>query len=567
MRRSLATALLLILLLAIPVSAVTGASTMESYTTVSSDGTCQVSMVATVHLEQATEDLTFPIPKDASDVTLNGAHVRTQNGGYVRLIDLSELFGGFAGDYTINIHYTLTGAVHTAANGAMTLELPLLSGFAYPIERMSFSVTLPGEITERPSFSSGYHQSDIERYLSFSVTGATVSGSSRSSLKDHETLTMTLPVPEEMFPRTVAQARSFQWVDSAMLLCALVALLYWLVALRCGPLRRHYRPTPPEGYNAGRMGSILQLQGTDLTLMVLSWAQLGYLLIQPDRYGHVLLHKRMDMGNERCLQEQQCFRTLFGRRRTVNTSDKRYAKLSQEVLKQTWGIPDLVQRRSGSFKLFRGLAAGVGLFGGILLARTMAEGGLRYFLIVALGSLGAVSSWHIQGWSRSLFQWNKRRLYVSLSCCAVWLLVSLLAGEQGMGLAVILTELLAGLLTSFGGRRTEMGKLSAAQALGLRQYLKKVPREELRRIQKQAPEYYFTLAPYALALNVDRAFAKRFGKERLPGCPYLTTGMDRHMTALEWSRLLRHTAGKMDARRRQLPMEQVLGTLRSITRP
>ena len=38
---------------------------------------------------------------------------------------------------------------------------------------------------------------------------------------------------------------------------------------------------------------------------------------------------------------------------------------------------------------------------------------------------------------------------------------------------------------------------------------------------------------------MDKAFARRFRGIRLPACPYLTTGMDGHMTAAEWSRLLR----------------------------
>lgn len=566
MRRFFA-AVLLLLLFALPVSAAAGVSSMESHTAVTSDGTCQVTLIATIHLDQAVQELTFPIPLNASGVTLNGSHVSARRSGNVRLIDLSDILGGFAGDSTINISYTLAGTVSAAGSGNMRLQLPLLSGFAYPVQSLSFSVTLPGEIPTQPTFSSGYHQGNIERDLSVSVSGATVSGSSRTTLKDHETLTMTLLLPEEMFPRTVAQARSLQWVDTAILAFALVALAYWVIFLRASPIRRLHRVTPPEGFNAGRMGTVLQLQGADLTLMVLSWAQLGYILIQIDRNGHAILHKRMDMESERSPLEQQYFRWLFRKRRIVDTSGLHYAKLSQKLAKQPAGIRDLVQQRSGNLKLFRAIAAGVGLCGGLFLGRAMAEGSLRYLLAAVLGVFGAVSSWHIQSWSNALFCPKKQRLYVSLAFCALWLLLSIPAGELALGIGVIVSQLIAGLLAAFGGRRTDLGQQASAQAIGLRQYMKKVSREELQRIQKQDPEYFFTLAPYALALDADKAFAKRFGSDRLPGCPYLTTGLDRHMTALEWSRLIRRTAEQMDARRMHLPIERILGVFHGITRP
>lgn len=565
--RRIAAVFLLLLLFALPVSAASGVSSMESHTAVTSDGTCRVTLIATVHLEQAVSELTFPIPMGASDVTLNGSHVNAKRSGGVRRIDLTDIMGGFAGDSTINVGYTLTGTVSSLGSGKIRLELPLLSGFAYPVQSFSFSVTLPGEITAQPAFSSGYHQSNIERDLSFSVSGTTVSGSSRTALKDHETLTMTLTLPEELFPRTVAAARSFQWVDTAILIFALAALAYWLLFLRNGPIRRLHRVTPPEGYNAGRMGTVLQLQGADLTLMVLSWAQLGYILIQIDRSGHAILHKRMDMESERSPLEQQYFHWLFRKRRTVDTSGLHYAKLSQKLANQPAGIRELVQRRSGSLRLFRAIAAGVGLCGGIFLGRALAGGNLRYLLAAFLGVFGAVSSWHIQNWSRSLFSPKKQRLLVCLAFCVLWLGLAIPAGETALGFGVILSQLVAGLLAAFGGRRTELGQQAAAQAIGLRQYMKKVSREELRRIQRQDPEYFFTLAPYALALDADKAFARRFGSDQLPGCPYLTTGLDRHMTALEWSRLIRRTALQMDARRRQLPMERISGVFHGITRP
>ena len=45
---------------------------------------------------------------------------------------------------------------------------------------------------------------------------------------------------------------------------------------------------------------------------------------------------------------------------------------------------------------------------------------------------------------------------------------------------------------------------------------------------------------------------------RLSGCPYLTTGMDGHLTASDWSKLLRRAVNILDERQKRLPLEQLL---------
>ena len=56
---------------------------------------------------------------------------------------------------------------------------------------------------------------------------------------------------------------------------------------------------------------------------------------------------------------------------------------------------------------------------------------------------------------------------------------------------------------------------------------------------------------------MDKAFAKRFGNHGIPTCPYLTTGMDGHRSAAEWSALMRKAVAAMDSRRKQLPKERL----------
>lgn len=555
-------AVILLLALAVGVSAATGASNVGSYATVSADGSCQVTLTVTLHLEQGITELYFPIPSNASDVTLNGSRVWTSRANGVRRVDLSKLTDGAVGDFTVNIHYTLSNVIQKTDSGALELQLPLLSGFAYPVSAMSFSATLPGAVEGTPTFSSGYHQADIEKSMAYTVEGATISGTFQEELKDHETLALTLVVSDAMFPQAVVEIQDTTFVYTAMGLCAGFAFLYWLLFLRMLPFWRQYCPEPPEGYTAGEMGCILNTQGVDLTMMVFSWAQLGYILIQIDRHDRVLLHKRMEMGNERSEVERFYFRKLFGKKQLVETTSYHYAQLCRMAAKRPAGLQELMRPRSGNTRIFRALASGVGLFGGIALGNALGGGAaLQDLMAVLLAAAGAISGWLIQGWGSCLLLRGKQKLWIALGCCCVWLILGLVAQAFVMCLWIVLGLLLAGLMMSFGGRRTQWGRQICGQILGLRHYMRTISTGELQRISRANPEYFHTMAPHAIALGSDKAFAKRFGPGKLPGCPWLTTGMDAHMTASEWAELMRWSADAMDARSKQLTTEKLLRIL------
>ncbi len=562
MRRTVSFFLCLILIfsLAVTASAANTASSADFSANIFSNGSCQVTLDVQMHLESTANDLYFPLPGNARGVSLNGSNARTRRSGDVLNVDLSNLLEGTVGDFSLRIQYTIANVIDYNDLGKLELTLPILSGFAYPVDSLSFSVTLPLENQAKPVFTSGYYQQSIEADMTWTHTGNTVSGSVLSQLKDMETLTMALEVPEEMFPQDPIKQWTVGFDDIAMVVLAVLAALYWLIFLRCAPLIGSRSATPPEGLTAGQLTCSLTGQGADLTMMVFSWAQLGYILIHPDGHGRVLLHKRMDMGNERSGYEVRIFRSLFGKRTMVDGTGYHYAALCRKVAATPGDIRALYRRSSGNPRLFRILCAGIGLFGGISLGIALAGNAILGILLIAvLSILGALSAWFMQNWVQGLHLHNRSSALIALGLCGVWLALGALAGELNTAVGVIAAQLLAGLGFAYSGRRTAMGRQTASQILGLRRYLYKVSKEELNRICQSDPDYFFSLAPYALALGVDRSFAKRFGGRRLSACPYLTTGMDGHMTAAEWCDVMRRTAKALDERQKRLPLEQLTG--------
>ena len=548
----------LICSLAVGVGAATAAQTVGSFSTVSSDGSCQVTLTATVRLDQPVADLYFPLPGESTNVTVNGSRARSRVENGLRLVDISGIAGKVAGNFSLTFTYALPDIITTNKAGLLEMQLPMLSGFAYPVQFLEFSVTLPGPVTAKPAFSSGYHQANIEKDIRCTVSGATISGVAQTELKDHETLMMTLLVSEDMFPRTRMITPDFELMGTLTTVFTLLALAYWLLFLRNIPAWPARRATPPDGYNAGELAGVLHLQGGDLSLMIFSWAQLGYVQIGLQPGGAVHIYRQMDMGNERSSFERRCFKLLFGRYYTVDTASTRYLEACRSVQKLRPNLSSLVHPKSGNLYVFRALAALAGLFCGVSIALGLSSGAaLQWVLAVLLGALALASSYCIQRWAVTLFAFEKRRLWIALGLCGLWLLLGALGGQLGVGFSLALGQLTAGLLAAFGGRRTYAGRQAMGETIGLRRYLKLVSKDQLQHICRNNPEYFHQMMPYALALGIDERFAKRFGKELISQCPYISMGADSAMRALQWRDLMRRVLKEMNAFEQRNAMEKI----------
>lgn len=553
-------ALFCCLMLVTTVSAENLVTELDSSTVVSSNGTCQVTITLKLSLDSEPEELWFPLPKDARDITVNGSSAKTRSTSASRDADLSGEISA-AGQHTLVIHYSLPDAV-TKKGGQLYLNLTILNGFGYPIENMSFSVELPGEPERDPEFISTYHREGVEALMDYSVAGNTIHCSFTTDLKDHESLSMTLAVSEALFPQSVYKRWSLSSDDMAMYVLTLVALVYWLIFLRAVPFRAWGRPNGPEGLNAGEYPCVLMGKGVDLTAMVISWAQMGYLMIQVDRSGRVLLHKRMEMGNERSEGENRLFRSLFGNRWVVDGTGRRYGELCRKASSVRPGIGNYFKKNSGNPYYFRIISAAIGIFGGISLAAAMAtDTANQTALSVFLGILGALAAWQIQAGAASVFLRKKRALILALLASFLWLLLNTRAGEPGVALYILATQWLTGFAAAYGGRRTELGRQMLKETLGLRRFFRTASRKRLGQILEDNPEYFYDMAPYALVLGADRIFAWRVGHEKLPECAYLT-GVGEDMTAAQWNRALRYVVRTLDAMQARQILERIRGMIR-----
>lgn len=555
----------LILFLAFPAAAVSSASQVESFLTVAADGSCQVTTTVTLHLEQTQEDLVFPIPAGAANVTLNGSRAKTTSGGDRLYVDLSKAYGGVTGDVAFTLNYTMYGLVAENSEGALELRLPLMSGFSFPVDAMSFSITLPGEIPDSPAFTSGYYQSSIEKYLTYTKEGAMIQGSTTQSLKDHETLVMTLAVSDQMFPQVTRPVERTSLDELAMGGCAALALIYWVIFLRCPIPWKKHSTCPPQGYSAGQAGTVLFLKPCDLTMMVLSWAQLGYLHL---RYSldRVMVTKQMDMGNERSGFERKWFRKLFSKGNTVSTASNFYVQLAQAVEAPGISGGELLKGRRGSLRIFRALLALLGVGAGVNIGIPLASGGvLQWVWVAVFGLAGGIAAWKMIPWLSHFFLRTPGQGWLCLAAGGVFVVLGVFAGEAPSVSLGVLGILLGGVLYAWGGRRTEAGLLLREEILGLRSYLRKGEVRGTASDLRQDPDCFFNLLPWALALGVDKAFARNMGGRKLPDCPYVIMDKSLSYSPDQWCRFFRQLAKDMEQRKTQQSRGRILQIFSSLT--
>lgn len=528
------------------------------YATVLEDGSCQVSMTITLSMEKMDTTMRFPIPADASDVQLNGFGVGTYYSGTVQYVNLSSVLG--PEDTTAT--FTLSYRAGQVVDGTGKLTLPLLSGFQLPISSFDFTVSFPGNVTNQPSFTSAYYQSNIESSMHWTVTGSTVTGRTTALLNDYETLEMSLKLDSSLFSHRQTAFIDSEVDDRLMKGCLLLALLYWVIFMRMGLPRFRRCSQPPQGYTAGHMRPILTLQGPDLSLMVLSWAQMGYVLLERKSSSKILIHRQMDMGNERSAYEQQIFSLLFKKKDVVDTGSLAYAVLCGKVEKQISVSKVLTHKRSGNPLIFRLIILLINIFAGVNAGLALGStASWQIIFLILFGILGLVLGNMIQNSAQGIFLYKPGTITKGILAAVIWVVPFYLCGKQSLGLRTAFYQFIAGILATYGGRRSADGTDALSQALGLLLSFLVPEKASFSIAKKVDPEYFHTMAPYALSFGADRLFAYRFGKERIPECPYLVGVPAADRTASQWSRILRNTLRSMNARYEGLKKERLINSI------
>lgn len=206
-----------------------------------------------------------------------------------------------------------------------------------------------------------------------------------------------------------------------------------------------------------------------------------------------MLRRRVDMGNERRPAEVRLFQMLFSQGDVcegVSLLYKRTAEKADEVLRRYW-VRRMYRKTSGNPLIMRAL----GILAGALTAAEAASpilpsGFVRWLLLAVIFVLGGVLFAVIQYAPAAYYQGKWPLAGLAAACAAALLAMAQLGEGVLVMLLVIACEVLIGVLTLHGGRRTAFGDEIVAQALGYRKFLRRVTQSQLQSRLAQDSQYF-----------------------------------------------------------------------------
>ena len=124
------------------------------------------------------------------------------------------------GENTVTFSYALADVLHTERNettrkSSLIMSVPLLCGFDYPVKALSFSITMPGDVSgKKPTFTSGFLQTNIDSIVNC------VTGGSLIHTKNTETIAnYGLYSPDD--PGSLRPKEARIWIDRRYILAAM----------------------------------------------------------------------------------------------------------------------------------------------------------------------------------------------------------------------------------------------------------------------------------------------------------------------------------------------------------
>jgi hypothetical protein len=244
----------------------------------------------------------------------------------------------------------------------------------------------------------------------------------------------------------------------------------------------------------------------------------------------------------------------------VDADSYHYAKLCRKLAAKSPLRGQLYDRRSGNPQIFRGMCVVVGIVAGLQMGLGIGDSaGIKTLLGMVFALLCGAFSYFIQAGGKCLPLREKTPLWTALGCGVAWIALGVLTRELHQALPMVIFQFAAGIGAAYGGKRSEMGLRYLSQIRGLRRHMTTTATFDLQQMLQQNSNYFYELAPFALALGVDRSFARRFGKLPLPEESYLICEHAGEMMASKWAARLRKAADVLNQRQKRLPYEQLRG--------
>lgn len=538
---------ILFMLLSAPVAAMA-----EDFDIANYDVTVQVNSDYTYDIvENLSVDFTEPahgiyreIPLDFADrpvqiknISVEGGDtdISSESGSKIIRIGDSEKY--VDGRQNYEIRYTLIMGADTDAEADLFYLNIIGTEWAVPIHKASFTVNMPASFDfSNLNITSGYLGSEETSNVQFQQTDNGFKGETVSSLDAGQGVSAYLMLPEGYFADVKGPAT---WPKMGILL---MGALLTLLAYRIWDLKGRDTEVivtpefyPPDKMTPAEAGYIIDraVQPTDVTSLILYWAEKGYLEMEEDGKNHFRLFKIKELPQEGVQHyEHYFFNALFnkGSGGQVSTKDLKgdfYEEMAtaQGMIKSTFtdnAERRLTNRSSDGYRFLLVLFSLLPLWSMVAYSIYLLNVGyisisnallsalptLAPIIGIALMSNGFINR-KVNPISKTTGLMIGGFVFLGGSIVA-YLFLTYMVNIFMYGLLALLFTLGIGFLGQATEKRTPYGTRILGLVLGYKQFLNTAEKDRIERLLEENPNYFYDTLPYAQVLGVTKKWAKKF---------------------------------------------------------
>lgn len=464
-----------------------------------------------------------------SDISVNANYKTSTEDGY-KVIKIGDSNKTLMGKKTYRISYTYDIGKDPLEDADELYFNLIGTEWDTSIAKVEFNIKMPKSFDkELLGFSTGKYGTSGSNYVTFSVHGTTISGSTTKTLYPGEALTMRLSLPEEYFVgENLGNVGFVIFVLIACIICIGVAFLLWLRYGKDNMVVETVEFYPPEEYNSAEVGYLYNGKATNEAVisLLIYLANKGYLKIEEEeeegifnktKTFRIIKLKEYDGNNE---YERKFFNGLFDTSSIVTKTE-----LTNTFYVTLGNIKKSLNSKENKNKIFEKVAGGktkylilmiIAIFVIITLKPLIECGGFVLSIIglifpgIAITVVASTFSSRTDGISK-VFVLIWASFFGGIPFFTMLFpviiedpnnLIAYLIGIVGIIILLVFTKIMP--------KRTAYGNEILGKLRGFKRFLETAEKPQLEELVEKTPEYFYNILPYTYALGVSDKWMKQF---------------------------------------------------------